>query len=106
MRSRRFRTVGSVLPGVVKKLKLQKVLAVQPAVTIWPEVVGEKVARHTRARYVESSTLVVAVSSSVWMTQLTYLRPRILQKLAARLGKDLITDIRFVPENARPADRD
>lgn len=100
-RTRRFRTVGSVLPGLVKKLKLQQVLATQPAVTFWPEVVGDKIAKHTHARYVDGSTLVVAVASTVWMTQLTFLKPRILQKLAARIGKGLITDIRLVPDENR-----
>jgi predicted nucleic acid-binding Zn ribbon protein len=94
---RRFRTVGSVLPKVVKRLKLQDTLAVQPAVNRWPEIVGDKVARHTHARSVDGKTLIVAVSSPVWMTQLTFLKPRILEKIAARIGKGLITDIRFVP---------
>jgi predicted nucleic acid-binding Zn ribbon protein len=85
-----------VLPRVLKGLKLDKVLAAQPAVTLWPEIAGAKTAARTRAVEVERSTLVVVVDSPAWMTQLRFLKPQLLKKIEMRVGRGLVKDIRFV----------
>ena len=95
-RSRRFRSVGSVLPRVLKGLKLDKVLAAQPAVDSWPQIAGPKTAEHTRAVEVDGKTLVVVVDSPAWMVQLRFLKPQLIKKIDARVGRGLITDLRFV----------
>jgi predicted nucleic acid-binding Zn ribbon protein len=100
-RYRKFRSVGSVLPRVLKGLKLDKVLAAQPAVTLWPEIAGAKTAAHTRAAEIDDGTLVVVVDSPAWMTQLRFLKPQLLKKIEARIGRGLIKDIRFVLGNGR-----
>ena len=93
---RKFRSVGSVLPRVLKGLKLDKVLAAQPAVTFWPEIAGPKTAEHTRALEVDGNTLVIVVDSPAWIAQLRFLKPQLLKKIAGRVGKGLILDLRFV----------
>ncbi len=99
----RFQHLGSVLPKVVKGLKLQGAVVEQQVVAAWPECVGDKVAQHTRALYVERKSLVVAVDSPAWMTQLAFLRPQILARLAEKKGPGLVEDLRFVPERSRPS---
>lgn len=99
-RYRKFRSVGSVLPRVLKGLKLDKVLAAQPAVTLWPEIAGPKTAEHTRAVEVDGNILVVVVNSPAWIAQLRFLKPQLLRKIAGRVGKGLIGDLRFVLGNA------
>jgi len=85
-----------VLPRVLKGLKLDKVLAAQPAVTLWPKIAGPKTAEHTRAVGVDGRTLVVVVDSPAWIAQLRFLKPQLLRKVAGRVGKGLVTDLRFV----------
>ncbi|MCX6843456.1 MAG: DUF721 domain-containing protein [candidate division WOR-3 bacterium] len=97
---RKFRSVGSVLPRVLKGLKLDKVLAAQPAVDLWPQIAGPKTAEHTRAVEVDGNTLVVVVDSPAWIAQLRYLKPQLLKKISGRVGKGLIGDVRFVLGNA------
>ncbi|MBM3332041.1 DUF721 domain-containing protein [candidate division WOR-3 bacterium] len=96
VRYRKFRSVGSVLPRVLKGLKLDKVLAAQPAVDSWPQIAGPKTAEHTRAVEVDGKTLVVVVDSPAWMVQLRFLKPQLLKKIEGRVGKGLVTDLRFV----------
>jgi predicted nucleic acid-binding Zn ribbon protein len=81
---------------VLKQFKLDKVLAAQPAVTLWPEIAGPKTAEHTRALEVEGNTLVVVVDSPAWIAQLRYLKPQLLKKISGRVGKGLVLDLRFV----------
>jgi len=95
-RYRKFRSVGSLLPRVLKQYKLDKVVAAQPAVTLWPEIVGPKTAEHTRAVGVEGKTLVVVVDSPAWIVQLRFLKAQLIRKVAGHVGKGLIDDIRFV----------
>ena len=99
-RYRKFRSVGSVLPRVLKGLKLDKVLAAQPAVDLWPQIAGPKTAEHTRAVEVDGKTLVIVVDGPAWITQLRFLKPQLLKKIEGRVGKGLITDVRFVLGNA------
>jgi predicted nucleic acid-binding Zn ribbon protein len=93
---RKFRSVGSMLPRVLKGLKLDKVLAAQPAVELWPQIAGPKTAEHTRALEVDGTTLVIVVDSPAWIAQLRYLKPQLLKKISGRVGKGLVLDLRFV----------
>lgn len=95
-KSRKFRSVGNVLPRVLKGLKLDKMLAAQPAVGLWPEIAGPRTAAHCRAIDVDRSTLVVVVDSPAWMAQLRFLKPQLLKKIESRVGLGLVSDIRFV----------
>ena len=95
-RYRKFRSVGSVLPRVLKGLKLDKVLAAQPAVNLWPQIAGPRTAEHTRAVEVDGKTLVIVVDGPAWSAQLRFLKPQLIKKIDARIGKGLITDLRFV----------
>jgi predicted nucleic acid-binding Zn ribbon protein len=81
---------------VLKGLKLDKVLAAQPAVDLWPQIAGPKTAEHTRAVEVDGKTLVIIVDSPPWTAQLRFLKPQLLRKIDGRVGKGLITDLRFV----------
>jgi len=85
---------------VLKGLKLDKVLAAQPAVDLWPQIAGPKTAEHTRAVEVDGKTLVVIVDSPAWSAQLRFLKPQLLKKIEGRVGKGLIADVRFVLGNA------
>lgn len=100
----KFTRLGDVLPRVVRGLRLETVVAAQPAVNNWPQIAGASIAAHTRAVLVERGVLVVAADSPAWMTQLVYLKPQLLRKVTARVGRGKVTDIRFILE--RPAGRD
>lgn len=65
------------------------------AVCLWPEVVGEPVAAHTRAQAYRDGTLWVVCDSPVWAQELSLQKPRLLQTLAARIGPAAVVDIRF-----------
>jgi predicted nucleic acid-binding Zn ribbon protein len=93
---RKFRKLGSVLPKVVRQLKLGEVVAAQPAVSDWAQIAGEKVAQHTRALSVDQGVLLVAADSPAWLTQLAYLKPQLIRSVCRRTGGGVIKDIRFV----------
>jgi predicted nucleic acid-binding Zn ribbon protein len=81
---------------VLRKLRLDRAVAEQPAVAAWAEVAGEAIVRHARARSIEDGVLVVVVDNAGWKTQLTWLKPQLLTRLNARLGRRIVRDIRLV----------
>lgn len=52
----------------------------------WLEVVGSSVAEHSRVVGLSRNRLLLAVQSSVWAQELTYLKPSILSALRDRCG--------------------
>lgn len=93
---KRFKPVSAVLPRVLRKLHLDRAVAEQPAVAAWAEVAGEATARHARARSIEDGVLTVVVDNAGWKTQLTWLKPQLVARLNARLGRRIVRDIRLV----------
>jgi hypothetical protein len=67
-------------------------------VRVWPEVVGEVIARNAwPARIGRDGMLHVAVSSSTWGFELTQLEAEISRRLRERLGEVAPARLRFSP---------
>ena len=94
-RSRRWRRLAEVLPGLARSWQLDQALLEQRIASDWPAIVGERLAQHTRALSIEHCVLLIAVDNPVWMTQLVFLKPKLMAKLMPRLPKGVVKDIRF-----------
>ena len=67
-------------------------------VRAWPAVVGEQIARNAwPARLARDGKLHVATSSSAWAFELAQLEPKLLERLAERLGDLAPAGLRFAP---------
>ncbi|MGQ9707445.1 MAG: DciA family protein [bacterium] len=95
-RSKGFKSLAEKLPAVLEQFGLKDKVMVYRAVAEWRTIAGEGVARHSRALAVDDKTLVVAVDSPAWMTQLFYLKGQLLENIGRQIGKGLVTDVRFV----------
>ncbi len=95
-KSKGFQRVNEKLPSVLRQFGLKDKIMVYRAVAEWASIAGEGIARHSTALAVEDKTLVVAVDSPAWMTQLYYLKGELLEKISRHIGKGLINDARFV----------
>lgn len=64
---------------------------------LWPQLVGEAVAQHSRPTNIYRQVLQVAVSSGAWSQTLTFERSRILQNLHTCLPdtQKTVRDLRF-----------
>ena len=63
---------------------------------VWPEVVGETIARRTEVSQLKFHPAVVQVSRAMWIQELNLMKREILARLIARLGDDSVRDLRFV----------
>ena len=88
--------VQDILRRFLEQHSLRGPMAGWHAVEDWPAVVGPEVAKRTRAIAFRDRILFVEVSTSVWMNQLTFLKPEILSRLAEAAGPGVVQDIQFV----------
>jgi hypothetical protein len=66
----------------------------QMAVELWPEVVGEEMARHTMALRFKGGVLHVRARSPQWTQELHFHEARIVTRLNGRLKQNLVNKIR------------
>jgi hypothetical protein len=84
---------SAILSGLAKRLGLQSHLFELRLQQQWREIIGEPIASHTWPAQVRFKKLYLLVRNSVWLQQLTFLKPTLLAKLNKQAGADVITDI-------------
>jgi predicted nucleic acid-binding Zn ribbon protein len=87
---------GAILQPILARLDSEGRLGIVRVVRLWPEVVGETIARRTEVATLKFHTLVVKVSGAMWIQELNLMRGEILARLSAKLGDDSVRELRFV----------
>lgn len=88
--------VTDVLREFLSASGLETPLLQYRLVQAWPEVVGEPFCHQSQALEVRGEQLWVNVSSPVLITELQMRRTALANALNARVGAQIINDIRFV----------
>jgi predicted nucleic acid-binding Zn ribbon protein len=92
------------LDGVVKSLRGPSRRAVGGLFGRWDEAVGEQVAQHVRPVKLDGGVLSVEVDDPAWATQVKFLAPTIITRLAGVAGaRGEQLQVRVDPRNARGA---
>jgi hypothetical protein len=91
----RLDSFGTILSGLAKRLGLESRLVEFRLQHQWREIIGEPVGAHTWPDQIRFKKLYLLVRNSVWLQQLTYLKPTLLAKLQAVVGPDMLSDIVF-----------
>jgi predicted nucleic acid-binding Zn ribbon protein len=87
--------LAAVLETALRRLELTDAALEARAVVMWPQVVGEVMARATEAQRVRGGVLLVATRSSAWSQELSFHKRAILRTYKERLGTEFIRDIRY-----------
>ena len=95
-----FKSVNHILYGLKQQDKWQKP-PLQRLLELWPDVVGEVVATHTRPLSIQRHVLFVATSSAAWAQNMTFGRTSLMLKLNQNLSEPLV-DIRFSTKDWQP----
>lgn len=78
--------LGKALNRTLQKKGYQKKIEANKAVIYWNKVVGERIAKHSRAEYVKEGVLTVTVPDSVWLYHLVAMKKEIVDKLNTLQG--------------------
>ncbi len=90
-----FDSFSSILEAVAERLGLSAKLIEQRIAREWADIVGEQVATHTRPESIRGRRLSVLVDHSVWMQQLSFLKPDLLRRIRVHTGGETVQDLVF-----------
>jgi len=86
--------VSEIVNGVLDARGWRGKVLERMAVELWPEVVGEMIARHTLAMRFKNGTLFVRARSPQWTQELHFHESRIITRLNGRLKQPMVRKIR------------
>ena len=87
--------VGSAISSLASQLGISKTLRQYSVITSWKAVVGEQIAKVSKAEYVQNGILYVSVATAPWRAELTMRKKEILEKISVTINRGAVKDIRF-----------
>lgn len=89
-------TITDILVSYLRENGLEKTMLEHRLIQLWPEAMGEQVARLTGKIEIRNGVLYVSIRSASLRTQLFECRSDVVKKLNQVAGGDVIQDIRFL----------
>ncbi len=86
-------SVGSILKAVAHRFGLETKLLEHHLRAHWPAIAGERIAAHSRPDQIRFKKLYLIVENSVWLHQMTFLKPALLEKINEAAGDRLVNEL-------------
>lgn len=96
MERRKSETLDAALSQFLRSSGLETPLLQHRLVELWPTIVGERIAQHTKALHIKEQALWVRVHTPALRSQLLMMRQQLVGQLNTAIGHTLIYDIRIV----------
>ena len=90
-----MKSLAAILPGLMRELGLEERATGWRAVSEWPALAGERIARRTRATGFRDGVLSVEVEGSAWMHELGLLSRDLVRRVNEHLGANVVREVRF-----------
>jgi predicted nucleic acid-binding Zn ribbon protein len=87
--------VAKILDDVLANLGLKERMVERELLHAWPEVVGEKIACHSRAVDIKDGILTLRADHAVWRQELTLLMPGIISRYNEIFGSGTVQEVRW-----------
>ena len=89
-------SIADVLNIYLRETGLEKTVLKDKVVALWPEIMGDTVARLTRSVEVRNGMLIVHISSAALKAQLFECRFELVKKINDAVGGNAIRDVRIL----------
>jgi predicted nucleic acid-binding Zn ribbon protein len=90
-----FFALKKVVQRVLREYNFTEDIDAYRVFSLWEDIVGEKMADHTKPVRINERILYVEVDDPLWLTQLKYMKVDILNKIDMRIKKGVFKDVRF-----------
>jgi predicted nucleic acid-binding Zn ribbon protein len=87
--------VSSILGAVLKQCGLQERVHERGPLLSWPQIVGAKIAEHSRAVDISDGVLILEADHGAWRQEVSLLTPMIIKKFNALHGEGTVTEIQW-----------
>lgn len=88
--------ISEIIDNVVRSEGLEDNMLAHRALSLWGTIVGPAINRMTTERRVSNGVLLVRIASAPMRQELSMQRTPLIDAINKALGKNIITDIRFV----------
>ena len=95
MKRRNERTMQEAIDGLVDAYGLREKLDEQAVASLWDELAGGMVAKHTVAVKLRKGKLFIKVDSAPLRQELTFMRDGLKATINGRMGRDVVEEIRL-----------
>ena len=92
---RKVKSIADLLPQILRNEGLEAPLQQKRLIDVWPEVVGESVAKYTGERFIKNQMLFVKVHNPALRADLSMSRTLLVQRLNEKVGAQVIAEVRF-----------
>jgi predicted nucleic acid-binding Zn ribbon protein len=90
------KSVGEVMPGLLKELRMEARQGEAEIVKVWNSLIDPVITAHAQPANLHKGTLFVNVDSSVWLAEIVrYRRKDIIERLQNSFGKSVVQKISF-----------
>jgi predicted nucleic acid-binding Zn ribbon protein len=93
MRSKKAVHISDLLKRVLGDRKFRQGVRQAEIKLRWPEIVGPEIAARTKPVHLWRGRLVVECEHDVWRTELSFLKPEILKRIAEVEGEGVVKEI-------------
>ncbi len=90
-----FTSLKNILESVLGEQDLSGDIEAYKVFSKWNDIVGARVAAHTRPVRLTRNVLYVEVNDHLWLAQLKYMKGDIIKKLEGRIKPGLFKDLKF-----------
>ena len=91
-----FQQIGGTIQDLLANFDSGQHFELVRLIRIWPEAVGDTIARRTQITSLKFHTAIVRVSTAMWIQELNLMRPQILSRINTAMHNDAVREIRFV----------
>ncbi len=88
-------SLGSILNKEIQSRGWGKDIAAGWVTSHWEELVGPKIAQHTRVEMIKDKKLFITCDSTAWATNLRMMQRQILQVIAEKVGPNVIAELKI-----------
>ncbi len=88
--------ISDALQPLLDRLDTEGQFGIVRLTRMWPEIVGETIARRTQVSSLKFHTAVIKVSGAMWIQELNLMKQQILSRVREKVGEDVVRDLRFV----------
>ena len=90
-----FTPLKKILESVMKEKDFTEDIEAYRIFGQWEEIVGPRIAAHTRPVRVTGQVLYVEVDDHLWFAQLKYMKTDMLQRIERAIKKGVFKDLKF-----------
>ena len=94
----KLKSISKILDKVGAEIQLDRMNELSAAVSSWEQVVGPKVAAHTKPVMIEDRALIVEVEGAAWAQEIAFRKKAVIDGVNNSLGRSLLKEVRTRPK--------